>query len=126
MKFIFDLFAAACTPPSSGFFGIPTWYKYLPGEDVIDGISGQISCTPKLNSLSDVWLIGAAVIDILLRIAALMAIGYIVVAGINYIRSQGQPDQTAKAQRTLVNAVVGLVIAIIATVMVNFVAGRFY
>lgn len=121
---LFQFFAAACQPKGS-VFGIPTWYKYLPGQDYVDQLTNEYTCTPKLNSISDVWLIGAAILDILLRIAALLAVGYIVVAGVNYIRSQGQPDQTAKAQRTLINAIVGLVIAVASAVLVSFVAGRF-
>jgi hypothetical protein len=117
-------FAAACEPRGD-FFGLPTWYKYLPGETTTESLTGLESCTPKLTNIADVWLIGAAILDILLRLAAMLAVFYIVFAGVKYIQSQGQPDQTKKAKDALVNAIVGLVIAVAATVLVSFVAGRF-
>lgn len=117
-------FAEACEPNGS-FLGIPTWYKYLPGENIPDNIAGGTVCTPQISSLADIWLIGAAILDILLRLAALLAVFYIVFAGVKYIQSQGQPDQTKKAKDALVNAIVGLVIAVTAAVLVSFIAGRF-
>jgi hypothetical protein len=117
-------FANACEPANS-FLGIPTWYKYLPGEETTETLTQTTVCTPQLNSLADVWLIGAAILDILLRLAALLAVFYIVFAGVKYIQSQGQPDQTKKAKDALVNAIVGLVIAVTAAVLVSFIAGRF-
>lgn len=119
------LFIADACQPRSDFFGIPTWYKYLEGASQTDSLTGSVTCTPQLVSVQDAWLIGAAVLDILLRVAALLAVAYIVVGGIQYIRSQGQPDATQTAKNTIVNAIVGLVIAVTATVLVTFIAGRF-
>lgn len=110
-------FAATCGGGS--FLGFPTWYKYLPGT--IDRTTGY--CTPQLNSLSAVWLIVAAGIEILLRIAALAAVGFIIYAGVQYLTSQGDPNKAAQARQGIINAVVGLVIAIIASAVVGFVAG---
>lgn len=110
---------------NGSFFGIPTWYKYLDCPTYIDYSTQMETCTPQINGIADFWLIGAAILDILLRVSALLAVAYIVIAGISYIKSQGNPDQTAKAQRTLINAVAGLIIAVISAVVVNFVAGRF-
>ncbi len=111
-------FSAACS--GGGFFGFPTWYKYL--EGVTDKY-GQ--CTPQIQGIADVWLIVAAIIDMLLRIAALAAIGFVVFGGIQYITSQGEPDKTARARSTIINSLIGLVIAVTATAIVTFVAGRF-
>lgn len=119
-------FAASCS--GGGFLGFPTWYKYLPGrtEDVQDtGRTIGTVCTPQITSLSDVWLIVAAIVEILLRIAGLAAVALIVWGGIQFITSQGEPERAAKARGTVINAVVGLIIAVTATVLVTFVAGRF-
>lgn len=123
MSFLHN-FAAACTPSGGGLFGFPKWYKYLQGIESVDANS-NIVCSPHITSINDVWLIVAAVIDMLLRLAVLLAIGYVVYGGITYIRSQGQPDQTAQAQKTILNAIVGLVMAVAATGLITFVAGRF-
>ena len=105
---------AACTGGS--FLGFPTWYEYLPSATV----GG--TCSPQLTSLSDIWLIVAAVIEILLRVAALVAFGFVVYAGFLYLTSQGEPDKTVRARTGLIDALVGLVIAIMAAVVVGFIA----
>ena len=98
-------------------FGFPTWYQYL-------SLGGD--CSPKISSINDVWLIVAAVVDILLRVAALAAIGLVVYGGIKYSMSQGDPKETAGAKSTILNALVGLLIAVSAASIIQFVAGRFH
>lgn len=113
-------FADAGPPCSSGdFFSFPTWYKYLPS------VVGSNPCAPKISSINDVWLIIAAVIEILLRVGALAAIAMVVYGGISFITSEGQPEKTAKAIKIIINAVVGLAITIVSAGVVTFLAGRF-
>ncbi len=104
---------------SQGFFGFPTWYKYLPSVD------GAVPCTVKISGINDAWLIVAAIIDMLLRVAALAAVIFIIYGGVLYITSEGSPDKAKKALMTIINAIVGLVIAVGASVFISFVAGRF-
>jgi hypothetical protein len=111
-------FAASCSSTSS-FLAFPTWYEYLPSTTV-----GGI-CTPQLNTLTDVWLIVAAAIEILLRVAALVAVGYTMYGGFRFITSQGEPGKTAQARDTIINGLAGLAIAVISGILVGFVAGRF-
>ncbi len=107
------------------FLGFPKWYKYLGQQPVEDAVSGATICNAKLNGIQDIWLVVAAVIELLLRVSSLIAIGFIIFGGVSYVISQGAPDKTKKAQTTIMNAVIGLVISIIATAAVSFVAGRF-
>jgi len=115
---LFTQFADACT--AHVFFGLPTWYSYLTCQKDAQG-----HLVPIITGPADVWLILAAVIDILLRLSALIAIGFVVYGGVQYTTSQGQPDATAKARNTIISALVGLAIAISAAAMVAFIAGRF-
>ncbi len=126
----FQQFAVACKPGAGGnFLGFPTWYKYLPSEI----ISGK--CTPKIDLLHDPGQIAGilfAFIEILLRVAALVAIGFVISGGVQYMMSQGdntpssgQSGKTARARGTIINAIVGLAIAVSASVLVTFLAGRF-
>ena len=100
------------------FLIFPNWYEYLPTAP-----DGTGNCSPQLTSINDIWLIGAAVIEILLRIVALMAVGFIIYGGIQYTVSQGDPQQTNNAKNTVLSAVVGLVIAVSAAVVISFIAG---
>ncbi len=115
---LFTNFGVACKS-SGNFLGFPTWYKYL------DSVQTNQGCSPSLTSLSSVWLIVMAIIEILLRVAAIVAVGVIIYAGIGYITSQGEPEKTAKSKNMLINALVGLAIAVSATAIVSFLAGRF-
>ncbi len=81
-------------------------------------------CTPLLASLADTWLVVAAIIEILIRVAALMAVAFVMYGGVSYMLSQGEPDKTAQARRTIVNALIGLALAISAAAIIAFVAGR--
>lgn len=114
---LIQIFAATCK--GGGLFGFPTWYAYLPGTT--DPNSGL--CSPKLTGLNSIWLIAAAVIEIMLRVAALVAVAFVIYGGIGYITSQGEPEATGKAKSTLVNALVGLAIAVMAAAIVTFIAG---
>jgi len=118
-------FAAGCTPKGGAFLGFPTWYKYLNGVSSPNGVGSPNACLPKITALSDIWLVVAAVIEILLRIAGYAAIIYVIYGGIQYVTSQGEPDKAGRAKQTIMNALIGLIIAISATILVTFIAGRF-
>jgi hypothetical protein len=114
-------FAEACNPGAGGnILSFPTWYKYLGGE-VRAG-----KCTPVLNltqNPQNVSKIVLALIEIALRIGGLVAVGFVIYGGFQFILSQGEPDKAASARRTIINALIGLIIAIMATVIVSFIAG---
>lgn len=114
---LFTHFAATCS--GGGFLGFPTWYHYLQGTtDPANGL-----CSPQISGLSDIWLIVAAVIEILLRVASLVAVIFVIVGGFNYVTSQGEPDKTSHARSAIINSLIGLVIAVTAAIIVGFIAG---
>jgi len=113
---LFTHFAAACHDNPNFFTFSHSWYHYLQLKQV-DGI-----CTPVIHGINDIWLIVAAVIEILIRIAAIAAVIYIIYAGFEYQRSQGQPDKTSHARTMMINAIVGLIIAILSASIINLIA----
>ncbi|NBX97325.1 hypothetical protein EBQ81_00470, partial [bacterium] len=106
--------AVPCT--GGGFFGLPAWFSHLECAETTsaDPITGEEtkSLTPQISGLNDAWKIVASVLEILLRIASLIAIGFVVFGGVTYILSQGSPDKTKQALSTIISAIVGLVITI--------------
>jgi hypothetical protein len=110
---------------SGSFLGFPKWYKYIQGTISQSPVTGLPQCQPIINGLNDIWKIVAAVVEMLLRVAALLAIGFVVYGGVTYTISQGQPDKTKQALQTIISAIVGLAISVVATAFVTFVAGRF-
>lgn len=109
---LFEKFAASCNPPN--FFGLPAWYRYLPD-------SRFKGCDIVNFELSDIPLVGLAIVDIALRVAALVAVGYIIYGGIQFIIAQGESDKVKKARQTIINAIIGLVVAILSSAIVAFV-----
>ena len=120
-------FAATPSCEGGGFFGFPTWYKYLEVEyqastktchiqfDLIDS-SGKFQ-------YMDLVLVTLSIIDILIRITALVALFFVMYGGIKYTTSQGSPEGTKAAQGTIQNALLGLIIAIVAAAFVSFIGG---
>lgn len=111
-------FSAVCGGDDPSFFGFPTWYKYLSPKDV-NGV-----CTPDFVFPDKLPLVGLAIVDILLRIAALVAIAYVVYGGIRYTTSQGDPQATSSARETIIGALAGLVIATVAAAVVSFIGSQ--
>ena len=54
-------------------------------------------------------------------IAAIVAIVFIIVGAVNYIMSSGEPSKIAKAKNTIMYAVIGLVVVVLAAVITAFV-----
>jgi hypothetical protein len=112
-----NYFAASCQP--KGISWLPTWYKYLDTVRTLDG-----KCDVNFDVQKDIGRILLAVFEIILRVGALIAVGYVIYGGVQYILSQGEPDRIKNARTTILNALIGLVIATLATVIVNFVGSR--
>jgi hypothetical protein len=64
------------------------------------------------------------VINLFLTIAGIVAVIAIIIGGIRYTTSGGDQGQIKSAKDTILYAVVGLVVAIMAFAIVNFVIGR--
>lgn len=116
----------ACSRESSAFLGFPTWYKYL--EPRIE--NGTCTLTFPKDTAGNTDLgraappILLAVFEIILRVAGLVAVGYVIYGGFTYLISQGEPDRIKGARTTIVNALIGLAIAVSATAIVNLFVSK--
>ena len=61
------------------------------------------------------------IVAVIAIIAGAIAVLIIVLAGLRYITSRGNPNETAKAKDAIIYAVVGLIIIISAFSIVNYV-----
>jgi FtsH-binding integral membrane protein len=61
-----------------------------------------------------------AITNTILFIAGALAVVFIIVGGIQYATAAGNPQRAAKARSTLLFAVIGLVIALLARALINF------
>lgn len=122
-------FAASCRPSGQNFFDFPTWYHYLDLAQKMEVNPATNHCEiitygPNRFGVGDLSLIALALVDIAFRIAALAAVTYIIWGGIQFVIAQGEVDRTKKARQTIINALIGLVIALISVGLVTFIGAR--
>ena len=68
-----------------------------------------------------VWDITKQIINVIIAVLGIVAVVVIVLGGVSYVTSQGDPAKTKKARDTILYGVIGLVIALLAYGIVNFV-----
>lgn len=130
-------FAQAPDPSASchknSFLGLKPWYFYLPlsvdsstGESTKCHVDLTLSTgdQPNFDHIKELWLIAIVLFEDLLRVAALAAVGFVMYGGVRYITSQGEPENTKAALNTIINALIGLAIAVAGSTLVAFVARR--
>jgi hypothetical protein len=135
-------FAAVNASCNKSFLGLPTWYAYLevvPANSVsINGVAPPASAsgcvilksaggTP-IEGIDDVFsvmpLVLIALLDLLLRVAGIVAFFYVVLSGFKFVFAQGNPDKEKQARNALFNAVIGMLISMSAAFVVAFVGKR--
>lgn len=107
----FHRFAAGCAEHT--FFGLQPWYHYLNTAGKLQMNSATKRCEfVKSLQVTDLSLIALVIVDDLLRLAALIAIGYTMYGGFQLITAQGESDKVKHGQQTIWNALIGLGIAL--------------
>lgn len=94
--------------------------------NVFGGCSGSNSSVCKdASGGSKAGSLVKNVINLLLFVLGIIAVIMIVVGGIRYTTSDGDPGKTKSARDTILYSVVGLVVAMLAYAIVNFVVAQF-
>ena len=95
---------------------------YAACGDPSQGLNGGIACsTSPITVESGI----TRAVNILLFVTGVSAVIVIVVGGMRYVFSGGDPKNTAGAKDTILYAVIGLVVSLLAYAIVNFVIARF-
>lgn len=109
---LITLLASRC----SGTNLIPSIYRNLQNTE---------TCEVKIDQLSDITVLIGNVIEILMTLAAFVSVGFIIYGGVRYIVSSGDASGIKSAKETIVNAVIGLVISMLAFGIVRYISGGF-
>jgi hypothetical protein len=100
------------------FLGIPPWYRGLTDDECnITGPSGDDAIANYITKI--VLNIIEAVVVIIGYIAAF----FIIYGGFRFLTGGSDPGAVEKARKSILNAVIGLVIALGAVAIVNFIFG---
>jgi hypothetical protein len=111
--------AGTCLASDVNFLYFPTWYRGLDCE-----ADGSIKIGQGTDLSTTIFTIALNIIDIALRIAGILAVGFVIWGGFQYVLARGEPEKAKQALNTILKAVIGAVIAMIAAMVVSFVVWR--
>ena len=77
---------------------------------------------PNQASATDIIM---RVIEILLSIAGLLAVIFLIVGGFRYITAGGNEESAESGKKTIINAIIGIVVILLAFVIVRVVSNLF-
>ncbi len=78
-------------------------------------------CTADTGSFSGIL---ATIINVLSLVVGIVAVIMIIIAGFNYVTSNGDDSKVSTAKKAIINAIVGLIIVVAAQAIVRFVLNK--
>ena len=100
----------------------PAWYNGLVSKEgnkcVVDAPQSDVDGKQIRVFISKLLL---NIVDILMQLVAYASIVYLMIGGFKYLTSSGLSEQMAAGKKTILNAIIGLIIAILAVAIVNLV-----
>ncbi len=90
--------------------------------NLVASIQSQINSASKdTTAETDITNTIGTALNVVFGIVAIIAVVMIVIGGVSYATSQGDPGKVAKGKNTIMYGVIGMVIALLAFAIVNFV-----
>ena len=106
-----------------GFFStLPVFADDICSSNVADSVKEAAGC----NGTSSDGLPNAVIniINVIIGLIGIVAVIFIIVGGVRYMTSIGDAGKVKKARDTILYAVIGLIICILAFAIVNFVIDK--
>jgi len=92
-------------------------------EKVFADTAGIPLITPFAGGTGSIGDLVGNVINMIAIIVGVIAFFYLIYAGILYITANGNPDQAKKGQQGIINAIIGIVIVILAITIIRVASG---
>lgn len=89
--------------------------------NVPDSVKEAAGCNSNTDSLQSVI---TNILSAIIGVAGLVSVAYIIVGGIQYMTSSGDSSKTEKAKKTILYALIGLVVCALSFAIVNFAISR--
>jgi len=100
------------------FLTLPAWYNKLTNADC------SIKSPKDVGITKFIWMIALNVLNIMLQIVGYISVGYVIYGGFKYLTSGGDSNQVASGRKTIINAVVGLILSFMSVAIVSLIAGN--
>lgn len=123
-KLILSFVAAALTVLGLGSVATisPAYaFKCVNDSGVVIDATDMSQCAGGTSNKTDLMGTLNVVINVVLAVVGFIAVVMIIMGGISFITSQGDSSKVTKARNTILYGVIGLVIALLAFAIVNFV-----
>lgn len=107
---------------------VPVMSAYAVDCEITNGLTGSAECargTGQAESLTGDTGVFITVTNILLFIIGAIAVIMLVIGGIRYTISNGDSNAVSAAKNTIMYAIIGIIVAILAYAAVNFVIVSF-
>lgn len=113
--------AASCPGGTARLLTFPAWYNGLVDDNCNVRPIGQGD-----NDLRNFILrLVLNIVEMILQLVGYACVVFIIIGGFRYMTNDGDPSGLTAARKTILNAIIGLVISIASVVIVNTVAGVF-
>lgn len=104
--------------PSGKILTLKPWYDGLLDSSCAIKTPGS----SKDEQRAFLWRIVLNIVEDLLQLVGYVTVGFIIYGGFQLMTSAGSPEQAAHAQKTIMHAAIGAVVAIASIGLVNLVA----
>jgi amino acid transporter len=86
----------------------------------------DVNCPDQLGGACDSDLAGmiTMISNTILLLVGVVAVLFLIIGGFQYIASGGNPEQVNKAKNTIFYAIIGIIVALLAYVLVQFVVSQ--
>ena len=106
--------------PDGKILTLKPWYDGLLESDCTVRSPGN-DTTSQANFI---WKIALNIVEDLLQVVGYATTGYIMYGGFLMMTSNGSPDRAAHGRKTIMNAAIGLVVALSSVAVVSFISSR--
>jgi hypothetical protein len=115
-------YAAGDASCEQRFLGVPPWYRGLTERDASGDCQIVSPTDSEVGGLSAfIWKIVLNGIEIALVLTAILSVFFVLYGGFLFITGGGNSSQVEKARKSILNALIGLVISMGAIAMTNLV-----
>lgn len=96
----------------------PVFADDVCNSSAAQAVKDAAGCGKNGGNLPDVVV---SILNAVIAIAGIIAVIFVIVGGVQYMTSSGDPGKTKKAKDTILYAVIGLVVCVLSFAIVNFV-----
>lgn len=110
-----EAYAAVQCPEGSARGSAPTYAQCNIREEDVQAVGN-----------GDVWGTVSTVLNVIVAIMGIAAVAVIILGAFSFLTSQGDASKVTKGKNTIIWGIVGLIVAIMAFAIVNFILDSFF